>query len=164
MTYLSCVAMSDPTSLVGYFSRVLQDWGRIQREYGRRQSEESECLRQAGTKGWAINHDWDRIRTSGRCWSTDSLLLSRAFKISLRVVAGEDSVFIWCLASSSHALTRVLRALSPWPNSAVTLASGRGRLGGVGNDSTDKDKASRVNPCVSMSGRASFRSLALHRI
>lgn len=59
---------------------------------------------------------------------------------------------------------RVLRAWSPWPNNAVTLASGRGRSGGVGNDSTEKDKASRVNPWVSMSGRASFRSLALHRI
>jgi len=100
------------------------------------------------------------IRTSGRCRSTGSLLLSRAFRMS-PIAMGDDSALIFCLASSSHALTSAIRALSPCPKSAVTLASGRGCASGVGRDSTDNDSASRVNPWASTRGSASFSSLAL---
>ena len=158
-SYLSRVTMSDPACLVGHFSRVLQNRGGAQREHRRRGGEESECL------GWARRmSDVDgracMIRTSGRCRSTGSLLLSRAFRMS-PIAMGDDSALIFCLASSSHAFTSALRASSPCPKSAVTLASGRGCASGVGRDSTDNDSASRVNPWVSTRGSASFKSLAL---
>lgn len=99
-------------------------------------------------------------RTSGRCSSTGSFIAIRASKTCRICDEGRTSL-IRCLASSSQALTSVLGASSPCPKSAVTAVSGRGSGCGSGRESTDRARASRVNPCDLTSGTASFRRAGL---
>lgn len=100
--------------------------------------------------------------TSGRCCSIGSLYSNLARRTSFNVEpVGRDC--IWRIPSSSHARMRVFRARSPEPNKALTAVSESGWecASGGGKSSTERARASRVKPCVLMSGTERRRSLEL---
>jgi hypothetical protein len=66
--------------------------------------------------------------------------------------------------SSSHALISVLRASSPCPNNAEIAVSESGSVwtSFAGKESTERESASRVKPCVLTRGKARLRSRLLY--
>jgi len=64
----------------------------------------------------------------------------------------------------SQATISVLRASSPYPNRAETAVSESGSAwtSFAGNESTERESASRVKPWVLTRGNASLRSRPLH--
>lgn len=65
-----------------------------------------------------------RTTTSGRCCKTGSLSFSLELKMFF--MGKPEAAFIWQIPSSSHALIRVVRAMSPEPKRAETAVSDKG--------------------------------------
>jgi hypothetical protein len=98
--------------------------------------------------------------------STSRIVLAGACARSPPIVCFADPEAICLNPSSNHASISVRRAASPFPKSAVMAESERGSISGCaveveGRETTEHARASRVNPCVLIRGRASLRRCEL---
>jgi hypothetical protein len=122
-------------------------------------SERQQVQTPTNIHGIYVAHNQRNQHTSIRCSRTGRLYSRRTRSAPFTLSTTAER--IWTRPSSSHAPIRVLRAVSPSPNSVVTAESESGSERGSGRASTERAKAVRVKPCCLTRGTASFNSCAL---